>query len=58
MSQRLQMLGIVADRILRMTQNAEEIHAVFNNNRDNFAPVAAEKLQKIIGHRLLATQRV
>jgi uncharacterized protein YecE (DUF72 family) len=38
----------IADRVARMAQTAEEVHAVFNNNRSNFAPIAAERLRQIL----------
>ncbi len=41
----------IAERVARMAKNAEEVHAVFNNNRSNFAPVAAERLRQILAER-------
>lgn len=41
----------IADRIERFAKEAKTIHTVFNNNRSNFAPKAAEKLKEILSQQ-------
>lgn len=38
----------IKNRVLEMKKEAGHVHVVFNNNRSNFAPRAAEQLKKII----------
>jgi uncharacterized protein YecE (DUF72 family) len=39
----------IKQRVLEMTKRAGRVHVVFNNNRSNYAPRAAEQLKKILG---------
>lgn len=39
----------VSERALHLSQEADEVHVVFNNNSRDFAPVAAERLRRKLG---------
>jgi uncharacterized protein YecE (DUF72 family) len=39
----------IKERVLELEKEAGRVHVVFNNNRSNYAPRAAEQLKKIIG---------
>lgn len=41
-------LDEIAERVHELEKDAGRVHVVFNNNRSNFAPKAAEQLKKII----------
>lgn len=44
-------LELVAQKVARLSKEAREVHAVFNNNVSNFAPKDAEEFQKIVSEQ-------
>ena len=44
-----QELEEIKQRVLELEKDAGRVHVVFNNNRSNYAPRAAEQLKRIIG---------
>jgi uncharacterized protein YecE (DUF72 family) len=42
-----QELEEIKERVLELEKDAGRVHVVFNNNRSNFAPLAAEQLKRI-----------
>lgn len=41
-------LGEVADRVEKLARETEDIHVIFNNNRSDFAPRAAERFRRMV----------
>jgi uncharacterized protein YecE (DUF72 family) len=39
----------VAERVTKLSEKAEQVHVVFNNNSSNYAPVAARHLRQLFG---------
>ncbi len=42
-------LGEIAGRAMGLAENAEQVHVMFNNNRDDDAPTAALRLRALLG---------
>ena len=45
-------IGEVADRSRKLADEAKEVHVVFNNNNLDYAPRAAIRLRKALGHKV------
>ncbi len=41
-------LDEVAERVESLSQQVQQVHVVFNNNRSHYAPTAAERLRQVM----------